>query len=88
MDKRGERLDFNYPTSKDYKRLWSLMENNRVICFIKDHERKDGEAIKTVISTPIRIDYSYTRFLDAFDLKEFIEHCQRYKLEFIDIKDK
>lgn len=83
------RLEFDYKTSKDYKRLWTLMERKRIICFINKEKRKsDGSIIKEIITTPIKIDYNYTRFLDAFDLEEFIKHCNYYNLEFIDIEDK
>jgi tetrahydromethanopterin S-methyltransferase subunit F len=95
-----ERLNFNYKTSKDYEKLFQLVQKQRVICIVTYVEKigKYSEIIlrdicaSGTLSTKenIRIGSRDIGFVEAFSYEhktikeDFFEQCKHYKLEFID----
>jgi len=92
-------LPFNYETSKDYEKLFELIQSQRVVCFV-DYKINDNTIIKDVcISSPINELDKYNSinigargisYITAFDFKEdisvkedFINQCKNTNLEFI-----
>lgn len=96
----SQRLKFNYNASKDYNKLFELVQNQRVICIVTTTNKLsngDSIEIKNVCSntalankTSISIGTKGIGYIDAIEfedksLKEdFIEQCEFYKLEYID----
>jgi len=95
-----KKLDFHYRTSKDYERLYELVQTQRVICIVTyDSKISDNKTIELrdicasgVVSSVERIDIGCrgTGYINAFEFdgktpkEEFIEQCEHYKLEYID----
>ncbi len=82
-----KKLKFNYNTSKDYDRLYVLMQNERVVCFIKP----TNESPLAVVSNLYFADNKYlqvgcvgTTYIVAKDKESFIKSCKRYDLEYIE----
>jgi len=91
---RKMSVDFSsghpYETSKNYKRLWQLLQVTPVICFARVHKTyvcatswSNGVA-KVSMPRPARtlpmVDY-----IEACEREKFIEECGKANLEFIDV---
>ena len=95
-----EKLSHNYKTSKDYNRLFELMKQHRIVCFV-DYNREpteNGYMIQDICQSSIILESDSAKigcrgvsYIDAFEYKEnsvledFIEQCNDYNLEFIDL---
>lgn len=93
-----EKLDFSYHTSKDYEKLFELVQKQRVICIVTYIDKIDKTVefrdicASSVLTTEnsIRIGCRGTGFIEAFPFEgktakeDFLEQCNNYKLEFID----
>jgi len=71
--------EFGYQVSKDYEKLWKLLDCNKSVCFIKF----GGERIPCFYE-----DRSFLYHTETTDgelhRKEFIDECERLCLTFID----
>lgn len=99
MDK-NKRLDFDYITSKDYEKLFQLVQKQRVICIATytDNIGKDNSILlkdicaSSVLTKEDRISIGCrgTGYIEAFPYdgkttkEDFLKQCEDYKLEYID----
>jgi len=95
-----KKLDFNYKTSKDYNKLFDLVQTQRVICIVtytdkisdtKEIAIKDICASSALISeSSINIGARGTGFITAMEFdgktikEDFIRQCEHYNLEYIE----
>ena len=86
-----KKLDFEYKTSTDYNRLYELIQNQRIVCFIQDDKRKNVCASPLIFNeSSINIGVPGISYISAFDFKEmtmkedFIQQCKSCNLEFLD----
>ena len=96
----NERLNFKYDTSKNYEKLFELIQTQRIICIViySENINKDKQIeLRDICSSSvlksdssINIGCRGTGYITAMEfdgksLKEdFIRQCQDYKLEYID----
>lgn len=95
-----DNFEFQYNTSKDYDKLFELIQTQRIVCFV-NYEKKISDT-KTVKLTDIcanrlgiedehisigarGIEYIHAFPFNGLTLKEdFIKQCSEYSLEFIE----
>ena len=73
----------HYHTSKDYPHLWQLLQKTPIICIL------DFETSRDVASTIFyrglaTVSVRGCCYLHAENENEFVAHCERLNLEFID----
>lgn len=91
MDKK-KWLDFDYITSKDYEKLFQLVQKQRVICIVTYTNNIKDICASSILTTEDRISISCrgTGYIEAFPYdgkttkEDFLKQCEDYKLEFID----
>jgi len=78
---------FNYYTSKNYEKLWDLMKEQRIVCFVKNYNTTDICSNAQGKSCEIGargIDYIVPIGHCEEELKkDFIEQCEEFELEYI-----
>jgi hypothetical protein len=97
---QGNKLDFNYNTSKNYEKLFELVQTQRIACIVTyDSKISDTKSIELrdictsgVFTDKDRVDIGCrgTGYITAFPFdgnttkEEFIKQCKYYKLEYIE----
>ena len=95
-----ERLDFKYKISKDYERLYDLIQTQRVICIVTYSDKiRDGAEVemRDICSSSallgdnsINIGCRGTSYVTAMEFdgmsikEDFIKQCEHYHLEYIE----
>jgi len=94
------RLNFDYNTSKDYNKLYDLIQTQRIVCIVTYSDKLLNDKtieLRDICSSGVFFDNENinigcrgTGFVTAFPFdgnsakEEFLKQCKHYKLEFID----
>jgi hypothetical protein len=74
----------NYTTSKDYEKLWKLVqEGKEIICYIPYSENNKQVAIARMNFNEPTIFLPYGDWIHRSDKKTFITYCSVFNLEFL-----
>lgn len=68
-----KKLKFNYDTSKDYDRLYGLMQIERVVSNLYFVDNKY-----------LQVGCVGTTYIASKDKESFIKSCKKYELEYIE----
>lgn len=73
----------NYTTSKDYEKLWNLVqEGNEIVCWV-DYEASDNEIIKDVCDARLCGKYTTIGILFSENKESFMSECNKNNVEFL-----
>jgi hypothetical protein len=93
--KKFIRMDRNhrYKTSRDYHELYRLLQITPVICIVDNDAFRDGEPCRDIACTKWQPGIGSTGvaeiscrgigYIHAWEETQFVNHCQKYNVEFL-----
>jgi len=97
-----QKLSHNYETSKDYNRLFQLIQKHRIVCFVDSKREPDenGYMLQEICQSAVingnnvaNIGSRGVGYINALAnkystvLEDFVERCKYSNLEFIDLPE-